>query len=159
MFGERVRIKFSCLQSVNPLSHFWTTHYCVKRLTLFLIWSSFKRCGKANSIEKEKKDRKPPKKDVAKFILPSLMCWLDRGTKNQKMDDSHLILTQVGLLVFGSDAKKSFRWWPPPASLFSRTKRKKNPSASYLFNDGTTDEQWAVDEFVGRANGHASPSK
>ncbi len=60
--------------------------------------------------EKKRPKTKRNKKDVAKLILPPLMCY--SWKKNQKMDDSHLILIlQVGLLgffCFGSDAKKSF---------------------------------------------------
>lgn len=58
------------------------------------------------------------------------------------MDDSHLILIlQVGFFVL-APMPKVFCWWPPASFFyFFHAQKRKNPSASYLFNDGTT---WAM---------------
>lgn len=117
----------------------WWIH-CV----IFLIWNSFKKIfGKANSMGK-KRDRK---QNETKRTLPSWYCLhscviAGKKTKKQKMDDSHLILIlQVGFFVL-APMPKVFCWWPPASFFyFFHAQKRKNPSASYLFNDGTT---WAM---------------
>lgn len=76
-----------------------------------------------------KRDRKQNnnKKDVAKLILPPLMCYSWKKNK-QKMDDSHLILIlQVGLLgfLFWLRCQKSFADDLPHLLFFHAQTKKK----------------------------------
>lgn len=92
--------------------------------------------------KKRPKTKRNNKKDVAKLILPPLMCYSWKKTKRWMTLIWFLYYKWVcwGFL-FWLRCQKVFCWWPPASFLFFHAHTKKNPSASYLFNDGTT---WAM---------------
>lgn len=118
----------------------WWIH-CV----IFLIWNSFKKIFWESQFDRKKKRPKTKrnKKDVAKLILPPLMCYSWKKTKRWMTLIWFLYYKWVcwGFFLFWLRCQKSFADDLPHLFYFFHAHTKKNPSASYLFNDGTT---WAM---------------